>query len=77
MTPRPLTGPRFPPRERPDGDLAAFVAGRFRGSTDGSGRWPCRGEVLLDAPAAEVRTSVRDGIVGDLGPDRCRSTLGA
>ncbi|WP_372508298.1 helix-turn-helix transcriptional regulator [Nocardia amikacinitolerans] len=76
ITPRIPTGPRFTPRELPGGDVAAFVASKFRGSS-GSGDWPCRGEVILDLPAAVVSRYSRDGIVEELGPDRCRLTLGS
>ncbi|RCG26922.1 WYL domain-containing protein [Sphaerisporangium album] len=76
ITPRTPTGPRFTPRELPGGEVAAFVAGRFRGS-DGSGDWPCRGEVILDLPAAVVSRHTRDGVVEELGPDRCRLVLGS
>jgi predicted DNA-binding transcriptional regulator YafY len=79
MTPRIPTGPRFVPRELPGGDVSTFVANRFRGS-DGSGaagEWPCRGEVILDLPAAEVASYSRDGVVEELGPDRCRLVLGS
>ncbi|MFI7520635.1 WYL domain-containing protein [Micromonospora globbae] len=76
ITPRTPTGPRFTPRELPTGDVAAFVTGRFRGA-DGSGDWPCRGEVVLDLPATTVATYTRDGIVEELGTDRCRLTLGS
>ncbi|SED66915.1 helix-turn-helix transcriptional regulator [Jiangella alba] len=74
VTPRVPTGPRFTPREVPGGDVAAFVTARFRGGDAG---WPCRGEVLLDLPAAEVAPYVHDGVVEPAGPDRCRLTLGA
>lgn len=78
ITPRTPTGPRFTPREVPGGDVAAFVAGRFRGSDgSGSGGWPCRGEVILDLPAAAVSRHVHDGVVEELGPDRCRLVLGS
>ncbi|WP_433272346.1 helix-turn-helix transcriptional regulator [Actinosynnema sp. CS-041913] len=76
ISPRIPTGPRFTPRELPGGDVAAFVAGRFRGSA-GSGDWPCRGEVILDLPAAVVADHTRDGVVEELGPDRCRLVLGS
>ncbi|MFJ6837073.1 helix-turn-helix transcriptional regulator [Streptomyces sp. NPDC091209] len=76
ITPRIPTGPRFTPRELPGRDVAAFVAGRFRGS-DGSGDWPCRGEVILDLPAATVSGHARDGIVEELGTNRCRLILGS
>ncbi|MGP3918729.1 helix-turn-helix transcriptional regulator [Nonomuraea sp. 10N515B] len=76
IIPRTPNGPRFTPRELPGGDVAAFVAGRFRGSHD-SGDWPCRGEVILDLPAAVVSRHTRDGVVEELGPNRCRLLLGS
>ncbi|MFF4392700.1 helix-turn-helix transcriptional regulator [Streptomyces sp. NPDC001552] len=76
ITPRIPTGPRFTPRELPGGDVASFVAGKFRGS-DGSDDWPCRGEVILHMPAAAVSRHTRDGIVEELGRDRCRLVLGS
>jgi predicted DNA-binding transcriptional regulator YafY len=76
ITPRTPTGPRFTPRELPGGDVATFVASRFSGS-DSSGGWPCSGEVILDLPAAEVSPFIRDGVVEELGPDRCRLILGS
>ncbi|NUT98670.1 MAG: WYL domain-containing protein [Saccharothrix sp.] len=75
ITPRTPTGPRFTPREVPGGDVAAFVAGRFRGSDGGD--WPCRGEVVLDLPATAVSPHAGDGLVEELGPDRCRLVLGS
>ncbi|MBB2740827.1 UNVERIFIED_ORG: putative DNA-binding transcriptional regulator YafY [Microbispora rosea subsp. rosea] len=84
ITPRTPTGPRFTPRELPGGDVAAFVAGRFRGSgsgsgsgSGGSGDWLCRGEVILGLPAAAVSPYIRDAVVEALGPDRCRLVLGS
>ncbi|WP_328492129.1 WYL domain-containing protein [Streptomyces sp. NBC_00414] len=76
ITPRIPTGPRFTPRELPGGDVAAFVTGRFRGA-DGSGDWPCRGEVILDLPASAVARYTQEGVVEALGPERCRLTLGS
>ncbi|MGW3301509.1 helix-turn-helix transcriptional regulator [Streptomyces rubiginosohelvolus] len=76
IKPRTPTGPRFPAREVPGGDVAAFVAARFQGF-DAPGAWPCRGEVLLDAPASAVAGHIRDGIVEEHGPHRCRVVLGA
>ncbi|WP_431912335.1 helix-turn-helix transcriptional regulator [Nonomuraea jabiensis] len=75
IAPRAPTGPRFTPRELPGGGVAAFVADRFRGS--GGGDWPCRGEVILGVPAAAVSPYVHDGVVEELGPDRCRLILGS
>ncbi|MGV9328009.1 helix-turn-helix transcriptional regulator [Streptosporangium sandarakinum] len=76
IVPRLPAGPRFAPRELPGGTVTAFVNGRFLGA-DGSGGRPCRGEVILGLPAAEVSPYVRDGIVEELGPDRCRLVLGS
>ncbi|AHH96851.1 helix-turn-helix transcriptional regulator [Kutzneria albida] len=76
ITPRTPTGPRFTPRELPGGDVAAFVTSRFQGS-DGTGGWPCRGEVILDLPAEVVLRYTREGIVEEVGPDRCRLVLGS
>ncbi|WAL68605.1 WYL domain-containing protein [Amycolatopsis cynarae] len=76
ITPRTPTGPRFTPRELPGGTVADFVASRFSGS-DGSGGWPCHGEVILDRPATEVSPFVHDGVVEELGPHRCRLVLGS
>jgi len=82
ITPRTPTGPRFAPRELPGGSVAAFISARFRGvdttrGPDGLGGWPCRGEVILALPAAEVIRHTREGIVEELGPDRCRVVLGS
>jgi predicted DNA-binding transcriptional regulator YafY len=76
ITPRTPNGPRFIRRELPGGDVAAFVNSRFRGS-DGTAGWPCRGEVILALPAADVSTYAYDGIVEELTADRCRLTLGS
>ncbi|WP_399881003.1 helix-turn-helix transcriptional regulator [Streptomyces sp. BBFR51] len=76
ITPRTPTGPRFTPRELPGDDVAAFVTGRFRGS-DHSPDWPCRGQVVLGLPASAVFPYAAEGTVEELGPDRCRLTLGS
>jgi predicted DNA-binding transcriptional regulator YafY len=77
MALRTPNGPRFALRELPGRvPVADFVAARFKGSVDGD-RWPCRGSVVLAAPAGEVLPFVGDGIVEPLGDDRCRLTLGA
>lgn len=83
ITPRIPTGPRFTPRELPGGSVADFVTARFRGidttgATEGApGGWPCRGEVIIGLPAAEVLRYAGDGVVEELGPDRCRLVLGS
>ncbi|MGC4790385.1 helix-turn-helix transcriptional regulator [Micromonospora sp. DT178] len=76
ISPRTPTGPRFTPRELPGGDVAAFVTSRFRGSGGADG-WPCRGEVILDLPAAVVSRYLHDALVEELGPHRCRLVLGS
>lgn len=65
------TGPRFDTRALPGGGVAAFIKDRFQGS-DSSGGWPCRGEVILDLPAAEVLRYTYEGSVEELGPNHCR-----
>ena len=79
ISPRSPTGPRFAPREVPGGDVAAFVAARFRGNTDPTAgdRWPCQGTVVLHRPASEVAPYLADGSVHALGVDRCRVEVGA
>ena len=76
ITPRIPTGPRFTPREIPGGSAADYVAGRFTGS-DQAGRWPCVGAVILGRPARDVLPFAGDGIVEDLGSDRCRLEAGS
>ncbi len=69
-------GPRFTPRDLPAPDVATYVAGKFRGSSEGS-RWPCEGVVVLHAPAATIAQYTADGVVEELAPGRCRLTLGS
>ncbi|MFF2729956.1 helix-turn-helix transcriptional regulator [Streptomyces sp. NPDC058008] len=77
IRPRTPSGPRFTPRELPGADVAAFVTGRFRGTDGSTADWPCRGEVVLGLPAHAVAPFAQDGIVEELGPERCRLTLGS
>jgi predicted DNA-binding transcriptional regulator YafY len=76
MSPRIPTGPRFTPREVPGGDVAEYVSARFKGSEQVN-RWPCTGKVIVHRPASYVLPFAGDGIVEDLGPDRCSLELGA
>ncbi|WP_030158558.1 YafY family protein [Glycomyces sp. NRRL B-16210] len=69
-------GPRFTPRDLPGGDVRAFVSARFKGS-DSVNAWPCRGEAVLAAPAADIAPYAGDGLVEDLGSGRCRIALGS
>ncbi|MGW7527968.1 helix-turn-helix transcriptional regulator [Streptomyces sp. NPDC054783] len=77
IRPRTPTGPRFTPRDLPGDDVAAFITGRFRGTDGSTADWPCRGDVILNLPAQAVAPFAQDGIVEELGPDRCRLTLGS
>ncbi|QYC42258.1 Bifunctional ligase/repressor BirA [Nonomuraea coxensis DSM 45129] len=79
ITPKIPTGPRFTPREPPTGDVATFIAARFRGSdpAGGTAEWPCQGEVILHQPAADVAPYLHDGVVEELGAGRCRLVLGS
>ncbi|MFZ4843860.1 helix-turn-helix transcriptional regulator [Mycetocola saprophilus] len=76
IAPRTPNGPRFTPREVPGGDVSAFVSARFRGS-ERENVWPCNGSVILALPAERVRPFVGDGIVEDLGADRCSLAMGS
>ncbi len=73
MTPKTPTGPRFSPRDLPGGDVAAYIDASFRGA-----EWPCRGEFVLHAPAADIAAWVRrQAVVEELAPDRCRVLAGS
>ncbi|MGC4817392.1 helix-turn-helix transcriptional regulator [Micromonospora sp. DT63] len=76
VSPRTPTGPRFTPRQLPMGDVATYVTGRFRGSTDASA-WPCVGEVIIGLPAVVVAAYTRDGLVEEIGPERCKLVQGS
>jgi predicted DNA-binding transcriptional regulator YafY len=76
IRPRIPNGPRFEPRPLPGGDAAAYLAGRFKGS-DVAGGWPCRGEVVLALPAADVIPFAGDAVVEALDEQRSRVTAGS
>ncbi|RSM47382.1 WYL domain-containing transcriptional regulator [Amycolatopsis balhimycina DSM 5908] len=76
MTLRTPNGPRFAPREVPGGDVGAFLAARFKGSTTAD-VWPCRGEVVLGLPIAEVAPFAGDGVVEEVAPGRTRLVGGS
>lgn len=69
-------GRRFTLREIPGGDVAKFVAARFKGSEQ-SNVWPCQGSATLDLPAEVVVPFVEDGTVESLGPQTCRVHVGS
>ncbi|HEY1179017.1 MAG TPA: WYL domain-containing protein [Phytomonospora sp.] len=77
LVPRLPTGPGFAERPLPGRDVGEFLAARTdRG--DPPEHWPCRGEVLLDAPASLIaRWAPGGAVVEALGPRRCRLILGA
>lgn len=76
MTPRVPTGPRFTPREVPGGDVATFLSARFKGSGSADD-WPCRGEVVLGLPLADVAPFAGDGTAEEAGPGRTRLLTGS
>ncbi|MFE3187983.1 helix-turn-helix transcriptional regulator [Nocardia sp. NPDC059240] len=69
-------GPRFTPRPVPNDDVAEFLSARFKGS-ERVNTWPCRGEVVLDLPAAQVAAFAGDAVVEELGPTRTRLLTGS
>lgn len=75
IRPRIPSGPRFSPREVPGGDVAAFVAARFKGSS--VDRWPCRGTVRLELPARDVIPFVGDGSVTAVDEHSCTLAAGS
>ncbi|MFK4728758.1 WYL domain-containing protein [Agromyces mediolanus] len=78
MAPRTPHGARFAARRIPGGDALAFLAGRFRGAAEGAGdAWPCIGEVLVRAEAAELAPWLEAGELVEAGDGRCRLALGS
>jgi predicted DNA-binding transcriptional regulator YafY len=75
MALRTPNGPRFTPREVPGGDVAAFLAARFKGSDTTA--WPCQGEVVLDLPISEVAPFTGDDTAQEAGPGRTRLLTGS
>ncbi|PWD51606.1 transcriptional regulator [Serinibacter arcticus] len=78
LSTRTPTGPRFAPRQVPGGDVATYVAARFKGSATAN-TWPCWGEAVLRLPRHRVAPFVAadDGVAESLGDDRTRVRLGA
>ncbi|MEU0885022.1 WYL domain-containing protein [Lentzea sp. NPDC005914] len=76
MTLRIPNGPRFTPRQVPGGDVAAFLAARFKGS-EHTNTWPCRAEVILDLPLKDVAPFVGDDTAEEVGPHRTRLLTGS
>jgi predicted DNA-binding transcriptional regulator YafY len=63
-------GPRFAPRDPPDGDVAAYVSRRL-----GTAMWPVQARVRVHAPAARI-TSRTMGIVEPIDEQACLLSLG-
>ncbi len=73
LTPKVPTGPRFTPRELPEGDVASFVQ---RGA--GAATWRFFARVLLHASADEVRAKLPPSVVvHPEGADRCVVEVGS
>ncbi|MGX1884968.1 helix-turn-helix transcriptional regulator [Streptomyces sp. NPDC055287] len=74
LTPRTPAGPRFAPREDPDGDAAAYVAGKVSAAA-----WRYRARVTVHAPASAVleRINPAVGMVEATDADTCVLDTGA
>jgi predicted DNA-binding transcriptional regulator YafY len=74
LTPKVPTGPRFVPRQPPDGDVAAYLANRL--STQA---WPCQAVVLLHEPAEAVTDRIWPGmgVLEAVDEHTCRFHVGA
>ncbi|GEB46009.1 DeoR family transcriptional regulator [Microbacterium testaceum] len=75
VRPRVPHGASFVPRVVPGGDVDAFVSARFKGSD--TNEWPCRGTVLLHAPARDVQPFAGDGTVTAVDDKRCTLEVGS
>lgn len=75
VRPRVPHGAPFVPRVVPGGDVDAFVSARFKGSD--TNEWPCRGTVLLHAPARDVLPFAGDGTVTAVDDERCTLEAGS
>jgi predicted DNA-binding transcriptional regulator YafY len=72
MLPKTPTGPRFTPRELPAPDVSTYIASKFTGKS----QWPCRGEAILQAKAADIaQWAGRDAIVEEITETSCRLIL--
>lgn len=75
VRPRVPHGALFVPRVVPGGDVDAFVSARFKGAD--ANEWPCRGTVLLHAPARDVLPFAGDGTVTAVDDQRCTLEAGS
>jgi predicted DNA-binding transcriptional regulator YafY len=76
ITLRTPNGPRFTQRDLPGSSVHDFVSARFKGSAD-ENHWPCTGKVILGLPASVVLPFAGDGVVEDLGTERCSLQAGS
>ncbi|MEU0571109.1 YafY family protein [Nonomuraea sp. NPDC005983] len=74
MTPRTPAGPRFAPRQPPDGDVATYLAHRLSSRT-----WPFQATVVLHEPAEAVADRVWPGmgVVETVDEHSCLLHVGA
>jgi predicted DNA-binding transcriptional regulator YafY len=72
IEPRTPSGPPFPAREAPEGDLTAYLTRRF------GAMWTVRAAFRVHAPADRIAPGLSplDGIVEALDAQTCRLTLG-
>lgn len=76
MTLKTHRGRPFPRRALPGGDPVRYLEGRFRGG-DETGRWPCRGEIVVAAARADLAPYVGDGSLLATDDGRTRVSLGS
>ncbi|MGI5488415.1 helix-turn-helix transcriptional regulator [Microtetraspora malaysiensis] len=69
VRPRVPAGPRFAPRDSPDGDVVAFLSRRM-----GTAMWPCRARVRVHAPAEAVAGRIT-GVVEPIDDRSCALTV--
>jgi predicted DNA-binding transcriptional regulator YafY len=73
LTPHTPTGPRFAPRDPPDGNLTGYVA---RGL--GAATWRYHARVTVRAPAEQIAARLPAGVqVEPIDEDTCRLTAGS
>jgi predicted DNA-binding transcriptional regulator YafY len=74
IEPRPPTGPRFAPRDLPEGDIAAYVSRRVS-----SAGWRYRARVTVHAPAETIAARINPavGVLEPLDEGTCILDTGA
>ncbi|GII91547.1 DNA-binding transcriptional regulator [Sinosporangium siamense] len=69
IRPRTPPGPRFEPRDPPDGDVAVYLKRRL-----GTDIWPLEARILVHAPAAQIAGHI-DGTVRAVDDTTCEITI--